>query len=181
MALEVRSVPPRLALALLALFPLRTPAPAQESQKLAESPDAVEAKARLLHELDRQIEERRRQIAREEEGLAALKRALEAAKQALAEERDELVAVQREIEADIARRKTLVDERLTQIARVYGAMKPREAAEALEKMDDGMAVNILERLPGRAVGKIFDVMAKERVRDLTRRLQGGRVEPGAGE
>ena len=180
MALEVRSVPPRLALALalLSLSPLRTPAPAQESQTPAASPDAVEAKARLLQELDQQIEERRRQIAREEEGLAALKRALEAAKQALVEERDKLEAVQRAIEADIARRKTLVDERLNQIAKVYGTMKPREAAEALEKMDDGMAVDILERLPGRAVGKIFDLMSKERVRDLTRRLQQGRVEGG---
>jgi len=41
-------------------------------------------------------------------------------------------------------------------------------------MEDDMAVAILERLQGRVVGKIFDLMPKDRVRELTRRLEAGR-------
>lgn len=180
MAPEVRSLPPRALLALLlCLSPCAVlPAPAQQPQAFQESVEAVEAKARLLQELDRQIDQRRLELAREAESLAALHRALEAAKQELAAEQQRLEALRRQVEADIARRDALVDERLQQISRVYGAMKPREASLALEGMDDDMAVAILERLPGRAVGKIFDLMPKDRVRELTRRLEEGRRARG---
>ncbi|GAB4255202.1 MAG: hypothetical protein Kow0092_00010 [Deferrisomatales bacterium] len=136
------------------------------------------AKARLLQELDRQIEQRRLELARQEEALAALQEATRAAERLLEEERVRLEALKGEIEADIARRETVVNERLDQIAKVYGAMKPREASLALEEMEDDMAVAILERLPGRAVGKIFDLLPKDRVRDLTRRLEEGRAGSG---
>ena len=180
MALEVRSIPPAVLLVLFltsVLCPPR-PADAQETRPLAQEVDSVEAKARLLQELDQQLEQRRRQLAREEEALAALKQALEAAKKALVEERDRLETLKRDVEADIARRETVVDERLAQIAKVYAAMRPKEAAEAIQGMEDGMAIEILSRLPGRNVGKIFDLMEKDRVRELTRRLEKGRLGQG---
>jgi flagellar motility protein MotE (MotC chaperone) len=180
MAAELRSLPPGAALAaLLCLAPLAVfPSHAQEPSALRESSEAVEAKARLLRELDRQIDQRRLALAREEEALAALQRALEATRQVLAEEQQGLEVLRREVEADIARREKLVDERLQQISRVYGAMRPREASLALEGMEDDMAVAILERLPGRTVGRIFDLMPKDRVRELTHRLEQGRRAGG---
>jgi len=135
----------------------------------------VEAKARLLQELEDQIEQRRLEFAQEEQSLEALRRALEAAKQEILAEKEQLEALRQQVEADAARREKLVDDRLQQISRVYAAMKPREAAQALEGMEDDMAVAILERLQGRAVGKIFDLMPKDRVRELTRRLEAGRT------
>ena len=173
MVREVRFLPPLVAL-LTAAPALSPPAIAQESPAAEQNQDPADAKARLLHELDRQIERRRQEIARQEESLEALRRALEAARQALEDERGRLEALKREVEAEIARRRKVVDERLDQIAKVYGAMKPREAARALEGLADDMAVAILERLPGRTVGKIFDLMDKARVRELTRRLEAGR-------
>lgn len=172
---EVRSLPPRAALAALLCLacPAVFPSQAQESSTLRESNEAVEAKARLLRELDRQIDQRRLALSREEEALAALQRALEATRQVLADEQQSLEALRQEVVADIARREKLVDERLQQISRVYGAMRPREASLALEGMDDDMAVAILERLPGRTVGRIFDLMPKDRVRELTHRLEQG--------
>jgi flagellar motility protein MotE (MotC chaperone) len=176
MALEVRFIPP-LALSVALALPLSlSPSPAKPQQTKARAEDnaSPEAKARLLQELDRQIEERRRTLAREEEELAALKGALEAAKTELLSERQRLEGLKRQVEDDLAKRGKVSDERLDQVAKVYQSMKPREAAQALEKMDDDQAVAILERLPNRAVGKLFDVMDKKRVKDLTRRLQEGR-------
>ena len=180
MAREVRSLPPAAALALLGLLAScpASMAKAQESQRPIENRDTAEAKARLLHELDQQIEERRRELAREEQSLAALQRAIQAATADLVEERKRLETLQGTLEADMQRRQVLVDERLGQIAQVYGAMKPKEAARALEGMDDDLAVAILERLPGRNVGKLFDVMPKDRVRELTLRLEEGRAKTG---
>lgn len=154
------------------------PAIAQENAPSVETSEIASAKARLLQELDQQIEERRRELAREEQSLAALQRAIQAATADLVEERKRLETLQGELVADMQRREVLVDERLGQIAQVYAAMKPKEAAQALEGMDDALAVAILERLPGRSVGKLFDVMPKERVRELTLRLEEGRVKTG---
>ena len=177
MACEVRSRPPTALLVLLGLLVMVPPngAESQENQPSVENQEIAEAKARLLQELDQQIEERRRELAREEQSLAALQRAIEAATADLVEERSRLETLQGKLEADMQRRQVLVDERLEQIAQVYGAMKPKEAARALEGMDDDMAVAILERLPGRRVGKLFDVMPKDRVRQLTLRLEAGRA------
>lgn len=180
MAREVRSCTPGAALALAGLL-LGCPAAganAQTNQSPTENREIAEAKARLLQELDQQIEERRRELAREDQSIAALQRAVQAATADLVEERKRLEALQGRIEADMQRRQVLVDERLGQIAQVYGAMKPKEAARALEGMDDDLAVAILERLPGRSVGKLFDVMPKDRVRQLTLRLEEGRAKTG---
>ncbi|GAB4246428.1 MotE family protein [Deferrisoma sp.] len=174
MAREVRFLAPAAALLGLVLA-LGTPVFGQESQEKQEDPQTLQAKARLLQELDRRIEERRQQLAQEEESLEALRRAVDAARQALVEEAGRLEALKREVEAAIARREKAEDERLDQIAKVYGAMKPREAAQALSGLEDDMAVAILERLPGRTVGKIFDLMDKDRVRELTHRLEEGRT------
>lgn len=183
MAPEVRSLPPLgYALALALALPLHaTSAPVPPTKASVEKEAAPEVKARLLQELDRQIEERRRELARQQEELAALKRALEAAKVELLQERQRLEELKSQVEADLARRGKLNDERLGQVAKVYQSMKPREAAQALEKLDDDLAVAILDRLPGRVVGKLFDVMDKNRVRQLTRRLQEGRGPPGPGD
>lgn len=180
MALEVRFVPPRLLLALFlfALLSFPVPSHAQEKTNSSKASDAVEAKARLLQELDQRAKERGEQIAREEEALTALKRALEAAKQELVAEGERLKDLKAEVEADIARREALENERLDQIAKMYAAMRSREAAQALEGMDNSMATAILQRLPGRTVGKIFDVMSKKRVRELTLRLEKGRPKKG---
>ena len=180
MAREVQSCPPALLVAALAvLLSGFTPiAKAQENQATLESREAIAAKARLLQELDQQIEKRRRELAREEQSLAALQRAIQAATADLVAERERLESLQGQLEADMQRRQVLVDERLGQIAQVYAAMKPKEAARALEGMDDDMAVAILERLPGRSVGKLFDVMPKDRVRQLTLRLEEGRANTG---
>ena len=180
MAREVQNRPPVVAMLLLGLL---CAAPdglvkAQEDQEPIENMETAEAKARLLQELDKQIEERRRELAREEQSLAALQRAIQAATADLVEERNRLETLQGKLEADMQRRQVLVDERLGQIAQVYGAMKPKEAARALEGMDDDMAVAILERLPGRSVGKLFDVLPKDRVRQLTLRLEEGRANTG---
>ena len=180
MAREVRSCPP-VALLLLPVVLLSvgvTPAKSQGRPQSLETREMIEAKARLLQELDLQIEERRRELAREEQSLAALQRAIQAATADLVEERKRLETLQGELEADMQRRQVLVDERLGQIAQMYAAMKPKEAAQALEGMDDDMAVAILERLPGRSVGKLFDVMPKDRVRQLTLRLEEGRAKTG---
>ncbi|NTU60246.1 MAG: hypothetical protein HGA98_04200 [Deltaproteobacteria bacterium] len=164
------------ALCLAALLPL-SPAPSfsQQNKPAVEKEATPEAKVRLLQELDRQIEERRKEIAREEESLTALKRALEAAKLDLVKEKEKLEGLRGQVEADLGKRGKAEEDRLDQIAKIYAAMKPKEAASALEKMNEETAVGILGRLPNRTVGKIFDLMDKDTVRKLTARMEQGKA------
>jgi len=184
MAPKVRNILPRLVFtATAALATVFAPiyfshAEPEENKIIEENQDVIEAKARLLQELDLRIEERRRRLAREEEALAAMKQALESARNGLEEERNKLEELRKKIEADIARREKLVDERLSQIAKVYASMKSQEAAKAFEGMEDDMALAILERLSGRTVGKIFNLMPKDRVRVLTRLMERGMPPKG---
>lgn len=152
--------------------------PGSEAGAAAEE-DAVRARARLLEELDQQIEARRRELARQQEASAALELALEAAKRDLLEEGERLDALRREVEAGIARRQRLADERVEQLSRAYASMRPKEAALALAGMEDDRAAAILEGLPARSLGRIFDEMPKERVRELTRWIEGREAGPGA--
>lgn len=180
MAPEVRGLPLWLT-ALLLLFALPlvpSPSFSQQNKAPPEKDGALEAKARLLQDLDRQIDERRRELAREEESLGALKKALEAAKQELLKEKDKLEELRTQVEADLGKRGKAGEERLDQVAKVYGSMKPKEAAGALEKMDDELAVGILGKLPTKTVGKIFDLMNKDSVRKFTARMQQGRGSSG---
>lgn len=179
MAPEVRRIPLLAAILLLAALPPFLPSPSfsQQNKPATEKEATPEAKVRLLQELDRQIDERRKEIAREEESLAALKRALEAAKQDLLKEKEKLEALRGQVEEDLGKRGKAEEERLAQVAKIYAAMKPKEASSALEKMNEELAVGILGRLPNRTVGKIFDVMGKDTVRRLTARMEQGRGDP----
>ena len=180
MAPEVRGLPlwgvTLLFLWVLPFFP--TPSFSQQNKAAPEKDAAPEAKARLLQELDRQIDEKRKVLAREEESLGSLKKALEAAKLELLKEKDKLEELRARVEADLGKRGKAGEERLDQVAKVYGSMKPKEAASALEKMDEEMAVGILGKLPTKTVGKIFDLMNKDSVRKFTSRMQQGRGAPG---
>lgn len=168
---------PPLAVLLVAgalLSPLQNPAWGAEKPHEEKKEQASEPKAQVLQDLDRQVELRRSEVSREEERLQAARAALEAVKIELRKEYEKLEALKKDIEEQIARRDKAVSQRLDQIAKIYQSMKPKEAASALEEMDDDMALGILDRLPGRTVAKLFDAMPKERVRELTRRLEEGR-------
>lgn len=176
MTRKVRSLTPLMVLAGSAMFWLAATNAgfAQEKQAETKNDVSAETKAQVLQDLDRQLDQKRAEMTREEERLAATKAALEAVKKDLKQELDRLEAIKTEVEAQIARRDKVVNERLSSIAKIYQSMKPKEAATALQQMDDDMAEAILERLPQRTVAKIFDTMPKERVRELTRRLEEGR-------
>jgi flagellar motility protein MotE (MotC chaperone) len=178
MAPKVQSHPPRiLTLLVVLLFSLFSTMGFAQSTKENEKKElTVESKARLLQDLEKQVEERRSEIAREEERLVSLTSAMQAVKRELREELERLEALKVVVDEQIERRTTIVNERLDSIAKVYKAMKAKEASITIADMDDDMAVSILERLPGKTVGKIFNTMPKERVRQLTRRMEEGRIQ-----
>ncbi len=61
---------------------------------------------------------------------------------------------------------------LEQLANVYGAMGPQEAAQLLEQLDVSIALSLVEKMPEKRIGQILSMMSKERALTLTKMLSG---------
>lgn len=62
------------------------------------------------------------------------------------------------------------ESRMEQLANVYGAMSPQEAAGLIGRLEDPTAIELLQRMPEKRMGQILSFMDKERAVDLTRIL-----------
>lgn len=65
--------------------------------------------------------------------------------------------------------------RLAQLANVYGAMEPGEAANLISRLDDSIALELLERMPEKRMGQVLSFMEKGRAVDLTKMLTEKKV------
>lgn len=61
---------------------------------------------------------------------------------------------------------------LDQLANVYGAMAPQEAAQLIEQLDVTIALPLLQRLPEKKMGQILPMMSSERALAITKLLSG---------
>ncbi|MCB0322901.1 MAG: hypothetical protein KDD69_04985 [Bdellovibrionales bacterium] len=124
------------------------------------------ADKQLLTQLDaRRVElEQRRAILDRREGELKVK------EQALAERLAELRTLSSKLEKQRKEKDHRYEARLEQLATVYGSMPPQEAGPLIAKLDDSIALALLERLPGKRVGQILALMNQDRAIDLTKQL-----------
>ena len=65
---------------------------------------------------------------------------------------------------------TRYEARLEQLANVYGSMAPNEAAPLIGKLENDVALSLLQRMPEKRMGQILGLMQAERAIELTRHL-----------
>ena len=116
------------------------------------------------------VEERERRLQKKEERVEGLQRDLEqlAARQTLEAQRLS------EREAALkAERNRLVEEdpSLTHLTKVYEAMDPEEAALRIEKMKEGLALDLLARLKGKKAAGVLANVRPEKAARLTEGLR----------
>lgn len=71
---------------------------------------------------------------------------------------------------------TIQDEKMQHLVDVYSNMKPKQAAQVLENLDESIAVRILAGMSGRKAGEILSFVRAERTAKLSEsltRLQTG--------
>lgn len=61
---------------------------------------------------------------------------------------------------------------LDQLANVYIAMNPQDAAQLLEQLDVTVALSLLQRMPEKRMGQILPLMTRERALSITQLLGG---------
>ncbi|MEM5771059.1 MAG: magnesium transporter MgtE, partial [Bacillota bacterium] len=61
---------------------------------------------------------------------------------------------------------------ISRLARLYGNMKPEEAAPIMKELDDDLVVTLLRKMEDEQAAKILSAMEAQRAARLTRLLAG---------
>jgi flagellar motility protein MotE (MotC chaperone) len=129
-----------------------------------ETPQGVSQ--RLITDLDSrriELEKRREVLDRREEQIRTQEEAL-----------NERLAELRALTEQLGETRAGEDEkktaRLDQLATVYGAMNPNEAADLMSRLEPAIALSLLERMPEKRMGQILGLMDHDRAIELTREL-----------
>lgn len=120
----------------------------------------------LLLELDA----RRVELEQRREALDRREADLKSQQQAMAERLAELRTMTAKLSDAHKEKNTQYEARLGQLANVYGAMGPNEAAVLISRLEDNTAIDLLQRMPEKRMGQILSFMDKERAVELTRIL-----------
>lgn len=148
---------------------LAGPAIANAQQQAAEIPGAVDvaqqdaAPQGNLSEEWQNVRRRQDEVQRREQALQALEQELDAKLNRLQELENRLQGMLDE--ADV-----LQDRKIKHLVDVYSNMKPREAAKALEALEEPVAVKILSGMRGRNAGEVLSFVDSERAARLTEAL-----------
>lgn len=109
------------------------------------------------------LRRRQEELQRQEQVLQSLERELDAKLNRLQELETRIQAMLNEADA-------LKDKKIKHLVDVYSNMKPKEAAKALEVLEEPVAVKILSGMRGRSAGEILSFVNSEKAAKLTEAL-----------
>jgi flagellar motility protein MotE (MotC chaperone) len=125
----------------------------QEDSKEAAQEDAQSGQGDKLD--PKLLNTKKAALAAEEKRLAQKKAELVAIQKELNNKIEKLRQLRNEIRSEIAGKKAVEAKKLKHLIKIYSAMKPQSAAVLIEKLDKNLAVELLAKMKGDAVGKIL--------------------------
>ena len=88
-------------------------------------------------------------------------------------ESKKLVITKEEIEKQMKQREAEEKKRVSKLARLYNQMKPKDAAKAMDELDDDMCIAILQRMDEAVVAKIMTEFNEGKTARITRIMYAG--------
>ena len=88
-------------------------------------------------------------------------------------ENKKLVISKEDIEKQVKEREAAEKKRVSKLARLYNQMKPKDAAKALDALDDDMCIAILQRMDEAVVAKIMSEFTEEKTARITQIMYAG--------
>ncbi|MCB0358142.1 MAG: hypothetical protein KDD44_00845 [Bdellovibrionales bacterium] len=157
-----------------------SPAPVEVASRSDEAP-AVAAAGHYQMQIGQNVSESERQLLTD---LDARRVELEKRRENLERREQEVAAQESELVARLTELRTLTrtlqenrkqlnhryEARMEQLANVYGSMAPSEAAPLIAKLDDTIALALLQRMPGKRMGQILSLMEQQRAIELTKMI-----------
>jgi flagellar motility protein MotE (MotC chaperone) len=119
----------------------------------------------------KEIEEKAQSLKEREERIAMMEQELE-------QQRLQLEAERKRLEQAVAESDEASEKKIRQLARVYGAMRPAEAARILETLSDDLVIRIMRGIgDDRQKGKIMSALSQKKASRISRKM-GKKIEPG---
>ena len=125
----------------------------------------------------------KKRIALQEENIRLKKERtrLDILKREIEDKIEELTGVQKKIEDDLNRKAALAaqseqkkdleeEKKIKQLVKVYSSMKPKSAAEIVDKMDLNVVLHVFSNMKGEQVGQILTYVNKDRAAKISERL-----------
>jgi hypothetical protein len=84
-----------------------------------------------------------------------------------------LTPSKKEIEEQMKQREDAEKKRVSKLARLYNGMKPKDAAEAMDALDDDLAVTILQRMEEGTASKVLSEFEPAKAARLTQIIYEG--------
>ena len=84
-----------------------------------------------------------------------------------------LTLTKKEIEEQMKERESAEKKRVSKLARLYNGMKPKDAAEAMDALDDDLAVTILQRMEEGTAAKVLSEFEPAKAARLTQIIYEG--------
>jgi flagellar motility protein MotE (MotC chaperone) len=118
----------------------------------------------------RSLADRRRALDEREAGVETREQTAAAAETRLQEQIAELKKVESSVQTLLAAMETKRDERIAGLVKTYEAMKPKDAAEIFDGMDDKLLMDLAKTMKPASLAAIMSLMAPKRAEALTRML-----------
>jgi flagellar motility protein MotE (MotC chaperone) len=143
----------------------------------ARSPAGASAAGGEVKSMLEALSRRQAELDQREKTLAAREEKLALYEKDVTEKIVQLEQVGNTLKEELKRSTSASDEAAQSLAKVYGAMKPAEAAPILDQLDEATTLRILTRMKEKQVGEILPLMTRERAIVLTRSLAGRVMAP----
>ena len=91
----------------------------------------------------------------------------------IASEINEIAFLFDEIEEQMKQRESAEKKRVSKLARLYNGMKPKDAAEAMDALDDDLAVTILQKMDEGTASKVLSEFEPAKAARLTQIIYEG--------
>lgn len=118
----------------------------------------------------RSLADRRKALDEREAGVETREQAAVAAEQRLQDQIADLKKVETNVQALLASMETKRDERMTSLVKTYEAMKPKDAAEIFDGMDDKVLLDLSKSMKPANLAAVLSLMSPKRAEALTRML-----------
>ena len=116
------------------------------------------------------ISRRQTELAARERELAAREERLHVFEQDVVAKIASLEEIEKRLQGRAKAANAAVDAANESLAKVYGAMKPTDAAPILERLDEPTVLSIFGRMKEKQIGEILPLMSKEKAIALTRAI-----------
>lgn len=173
---QARAQAPRPATAPSDPTPQSARPPAARSPEMAApgQPDPLEeSMAAALRARREALDQRERNLATREALMATVEQRLTA-------RASELLSLQRDGEAEEAAARLRAESSWTTLAKLYEAMRPRDAAEIFNELDMPILVQVVNRMNERRAAPVLAAMTPERARQVTAELSRMRSQAATG-